>query len=195
MYAVVGPELTGIYHSMSEINNMLCLYPYLKFRRFETEDECYAFINRYKIKHTLDEITKFGDTFKRACIDMSYYIGDAIYYNFDTSSLGIVKIVNSDANIHVGNRQKLIKAKIEGISADNDLISGHMVAIYHGLKLVGDFVDVNITVPDHSIYYALRSYTGDNRVIKRVKTLIDKRQGKISVTLKKRGETEEWNEI
>ncbi|MCM1441551.1 MAG: hypothetical protein NC131_20440, partial [Roseburia sp.] len=69
----------------------------------------------------------------------------------------------------------------------DDLISSHLIAIWHGLRIIGDFVDVDVTVPDHSVFYALMTYKGKNKVINRVREFIDKRPANVSVTLKNFG--------
>ena len=50
--------------------------------------------------------------------------------------------------------------------------------------MLGDFVDVDITVPNHSIFYALTAYTGNSQVIRRTLQCIKMRLGKVSLTLK-----------
>ena len=71
------------------------------------------------------------------------------------------------------------------VIVDGDTISGHIIAIYNGIKLLGDFIDVEVVVPDHSVFYAIRSYTGNNRAITRLKDYLKVRLGKVSVTLRR----------
>ena len=183
MYAAVAPELNGIYASYDDVLRVLTLYPFAKVRKFQTEDECWAFINRYSNKHTLDEVENFGDTFE-CRVKMSYFIYDtSIYYNFDTSKIGTLHILSDTATVE--NRVNLIKATIPNMVLNPDKISAHVIAIYRGLRLLGDFVDVEVTVPDHSILYAVRSYSGTNRTIIRLKRLIDQRIGRVSLSLRR----------
>lgn len=183
MYAVVAPGLKGIYDNPAAIDRILALYPYTKFRKFETEEECWAFLNRYTNSHGLDEIQDFGDTFRHHVV-MEYFIKEPnLYYNFDTRKLGTLRLVNDTAVVE--NRTNLVKAMLPNVIVNPDSISGHIVAIYNGIRLLGDYIDVEVVVPDHSILYAIRSYTGTSRVIARLRDYLDSRIGKVSVTLRR----------
>lgn len=183
MYAVVAPGLKGVYEDPRAIDRILALYPYTKFRKFKTEKECLAFIRLHENKRSIEGIKNFGDTFNRHKAVMEYFIFDGnLYYNFDTKSLGMIRVVSDSAVIE--NRNTLIKAMLPNIIVDRDTISGHVIAIYNGLRLIGDFIDVEVLVPDHSILYAIHSYTGTNRVIARLRDHIKNRIGNVSVTLR-----------
>lgn len=184
MYAVVAPGLKGIYEDPKVIDNILALYPYTKFRKLSTEEECWAFLERYENNHGIDEIRDFGDTFDNHHVVMEYFIHKQnLYFNYDTSKLGTLRIVKESAVIE--NRTNLIKAMIPNVIVDSNTIGGHVIAIYNGIKLLGDFVDVEVVVPDHSIFYAIRSYTGNSRTIARLKDYLKTRLGKVSVTLRR----------
>jgi hypothetical protein len=73
---------------------------------------------------------------------------------------------------------------MQKVNTDDSLISGHMTAIYQGLHLIGDFADVDIIVPDFSIFFAVTQYTGNSRYIIKVQDLIKDRLGSVSFTLK-----------
>ena len=45
-------------------------------------------------------------------------------------------------------------------------------------------MDIDIRVPDHSIFYALMTYKGSNKTINRVRRYIDERMAKVSVSMK-----------
>lgn len=190
MYAVVAPGLKGVYEDQKTIDRILALYPYTKFRKFQTEEECWRFLARYENNHGIDEIYNYGETFNTHFVTMEYFVRDSLYYNFRTEKLGYIKVVYPNALVE--NRSNLIKVKLDNIVANNDSIFGHMIAIYHGLKIIGGFIDVNIVVPDHSVFYAVHSYTGNNRVIGRVKDLMRKRQGKVALTLKTHLDASTW---
>lgn len=184
MYAVVAPGLKGIYEDPRIIDRILALYPYTKFRKFATEDECWEFIRRNENTHGLEDITDFGDAFPKHHVKMEYFIWNSnIYYNFDTHLLGTIRILDKEAVVE--NRANLIKVMLPNIIVDPNTISGHIIALYNGIRLLGDYIDVSVTVPDHSIFYALHSYTGNNRAITRLRRYLDSRLGKVSVTLKR----------
>ena len=52
-------------------------------------------------------------------------------------------------------------------------------------------VDIDVKVPDHSIFYALMTYNGQNRTINRVRTYIDERIANVSVSMDNFGNEEE----
>lgn len=183
MYAVVAPELKGIYENYSDIERILALYPYAKYRKFQSEDECWEFLARHSNSHSLEEVSNFGDTFSHRVI-MEYFIRDSsVYYNFHTQRIGTLHLVSDTAIIE--NRVGLVKALLPNVLLDNNTIPSHIIAIYRGLDLLGNFMDVEIIVPDHSILYAIHSYSGSSRIVRRLKTLIDHRLGKVSLTLRR----------
>lgn len=181
-YGVVAPGIHAVYEDFAPVKRIMTLYPYPKFRKFKTEEEAWAFVKRHQNKHVYSGITKYGDTFDNHYVKMEYFIGDnSLYYNFRTDKIGYIKIISNKATVQ--NRTSLIMARIDNISLNRDMISSHLIAIYHGLDLIGDFIDVDVTVPDHSIFYTLMTYSGYSKVINRVLTQIRDRLGKLSVSL------------
>lgn len=192
-YGVVAPGICTVYEDFKSVQRIMALYPYPKFRKFRTTEEAWAFVRRYNNKHFYHGVYKYGDTFNNHYISMEYFIGkDSLYYNFRTKKIGYVKIVSSKAEVQ--NGANLITARIRNIYLNPNMISAHLIAIYHGLELLGDFVDVDVTVKDHSVFYALMTYKGQNRVIRRVLDKINSRLGKLSVSLPDFGEEEEYCE-
>ena len=100
MYAVVAPGLKGIYEDPKVIDKIMALYPYTKFRKFQTEEECWAFLERYENNHGIEEIRDFGDTFDKHHVVMEYFIRNPnVYFNYDTSKLGTLRLVKDTAII------------------------------------------------------------------------------------------------
>lgn len=182
-YGVVAPTLHSVYQDYTDVKRIITLYPYAKVRSFRTETDAWNFVRKNINTHELLKLRKYGDTFDEMFVKMEYFIGkNSLYYNYDTSKLGSgIRIINSKAMI----QQTVNSATVEvpGISVNPNLIYGHVIAIYHGLDVIGDFVDVDVTVPDHSIFYTLNSYTGDNRVLNKVLTRIKSRLGHLSISL------------
>lgn len=117
MYAVVAPGLKGIYEDPKVIDKIMALYPYTKFRKFQTEEECWAFLERYENNHGIEEIRDFGDTFDKHHVVMEYFIRNPnVYFNYDTSKLGTLRLVKDTAIIE--NRTNLIKAMIPNLIVD-----------------------------------------------------------------------------
>ena len=67
---------------------------------------------------------------------------------------------------------------------DDLKISSHIIAIKRVLNLLGSYVDVDITVPDMSVYLAITKYKGNNYIIHSLKNDFEKRLGGVSFTIK-----------
>lgn len=181
-----------MFTDFNEIKRISVLYPYCKFRKFRNEEDAWKFVRQHVNKHALGNLYNYGDAFSLH-VKMEYFIGkDSIYYNFRTEKMGYIKIVTNKAVVE--NKSNLIMVELKDISLNNMLIVSHLIAIYHGLQLLGDFVDVDITVPDHSIFYTLMTYSGTNKTINKILDKIKSRLGKLSVTLLNVEEDEESDE-
>lgn len=184
-YAVMVPGLNTVYDTWEEVERIAVLYPYPKFRKFKTHAECWDYVKRHTSKRIYRDVSKYGETFRDMYVTMEYFILDnRVCYNFFTKKIGYIAIENSDENITVVNRNGSVKVTLHEIYLNNELISNHLIAIWHGLQIIGDLIDVDIHVPDHSIFYALMTYKGKNKTINRVRNYIDNRMAKVSVSLK-----------
>lgn len=184
-YAVIVPGINTVFKSWNEVQRISILYPYARYRKFKTEEECWEYVKRYTTRRVYHDISKYGETFNRHYVTMEYFIrADKVYYNFFTKKLGYIAIVSEDANVEVINRTGNIKVILKNIYLDDNIISNHLIAIWHGLRIIGDLIDVDVRVPDHSIFYALMTYNGKTRSINRVRTYIDERLAKVSVSMK-----------
>ena len=183
MYAVVGPGVKGVYREIRDVNNILLIYPYAKFRKFQTERECWDYIHSHTPRRMLESITSFGRAFPVCRVIMTYYIhGERTYYNFNTKFFGTLRLTKPVDEIDI--RADRISACVNTPGLDNMSISSHLLAIQYGLILLGRLTDVEVIVPDHSIFYAIRSYTGTHGAPKRLREFIEGREGQVSVTLK-----------
>lgn len=183
IYGVVAPGISGVYDNFDYVKRIHVLYPYCKFRKFKTESEAWDFVKRNENKHSFTTLTRYGDTFDSMYVRMEYFIEPTrLCYNFRTEGVGNIKLVSDKAI--VDNRRNLVMAEIRDMHLNPGMISAHMIAIYHGLDLLGDYLDVDIVVNNHSTYYALMSYTGNSRVVRRTTDKVKSRLGNISVTLR-----------
>lgn len=184
-YAVVVPGISTVFDNWADVERICALYPYPKFRKFTTREECWEFVKRHTSKKVYTDIYKYGDTFDNLYVTIEYFIcEDKVCYNFKTKKIGYLTVECSDPNVHFTNRNGVIKATLSDIRLNDDLITSHVIAIWHGLKIIGDYVDVDIKVPDHSVFYALTTYKGRNRAINRVRDFIDNRIAKVSLSMK-----------
>lgn len=133
----------------------------------------------------LTNVKKYGDCFDNLYITIEYFIRDRyIYYNLDTSKLGRVRIVCDRDDVFIENRTESMMVRLEMPNLNNDSIMSHAVAVYQILDILGEYVDVEIIVPDHSIFYLLTAYTGTRYSYLKLLNAIESRKGKVSVTLK-----------
>lgn len=181
-YAIVAPGVSGVYDNYQYIKRIKTLYPYCKFRTVVDEEAGWEFVRRYRNLHKFVQLYKYGNTFKTMCVCMEYFIyNNSVYYNFRTEKVGNIKLCKEGANID--HRYGLIMVELPNMKLNKDTILGNLIAIFHGLDLLGDFLDVDITIPNHSVFYSLMTYSGSDRRILRVREKIENRLGNISLTL------------
>lgn len=187
-YALVGPGIKGVYRDWNRVKELSSIFPYCKYRKFGTEAECWQFVNQWTYKRTDISLTKYGDTFDSPYVKMSYVVRpDFIYINYNTSNFGRIRIdAPSDALVEYDGSLIMVKLPTPR-PLDNNLIADHVLSIYVGVMLLGDYVDVDIEVPDHSIYYALTQYSGSRLDILEPVRKLKQRLAEFSVSLKYRG--------
>lgn len=186
MYAVVAPGFNSIYVNWKDVERIHALYPYAKWRKCKSEHEAREFIKRNSTHHAIKQLYNYGDTLKDLYIDARYRIADdCIFYVFNTKRLGRMRL---DAKgIIVEYKGNEIYVKIPNIRLSDESIAGHMSAIHNMLTLLGEYVDVNIELPNFSVFYALTAYSrGGVRAISITRDLISKRLCKVAFTLKLR---------
>lgn len=193
-YAIVAPGLSLVSDDYQDVERIKTLYPYPKFRKFKTEQECVRYISYHENKHSFDSIVRYGDIFDTVYVKMEYYIGeDFIGYNFDISHFGYTRLYSDKAKIvQHGN---IITATLENIKVPRDTILGNLAAIYNGLYLLGTYVDVEVVIRNHAMFYALTVYNGSNAYLSRAIDKIKNRLGGLAITLRlPKGIKEEVNE-
>lgn len=187
MYAFIANGYKGIIESKQTLYIMSSIFPYPKFRKVHSLEEGIKFLERYDRGIIEPRFKNYGDTDKDfGYVTIEYFIDENdLYVTIDTTKVGFIKVsVNTPNDVAVDNRPTTIRIRISNIRLNNDLISDHCVAIQNILELLGDFVDVNLIVPDISIYLALTKYTGDSYVIRDCKEIIERRLGGVSYTIR-----------
>ncbi len=185
MFAVVAPGMKGIYHSSREIDSILRIYPYARFKKCATEAECYEWISANQSTRRLEELRDYGTAFPSCHVVLTYYIdGDYLYVNYDTKNFGQMRIaVPDNSGIEKMQSPTVCALKIPFAVYARPL-QRSLLGLITALEVVGDTIDILVKVPDHSVYYALRSYTGDDAVIVRAQDAVRNRQGGTSISLK-----------
>ena len=185
MFAVVAPGLKGIYYHSREIDSILKIYPYARFKKCATEAECYQWISENESRRRLEELRDYGTAFHSCHVVMTYYLDeDNLYVNYDTKNFGQMRIAIPDSkDIELMQTPTLCAVKMP-FEVYARPLQRSLLGLVTALELVGDMIDIVIKVPDHSVYYALRSYTGKDVVILRAQEAVRSRQGGTSVSLK-----------
>lgn len=186
MYVFVANGYKGIIESKQVLDVMSSIYPYPKFRKVRTMEDAIHFLARYDRGEVQPNFDTYGDTDKNfGFAKINYVIDkDDLFVTIDTSKVGFIRInPNGMSDTVVDNRPTMIRVRISGIYLNNDLISDHCVAITTILNLLGGYVDVNIVVPDISIYLAMTRYTGDNYIIRECREVLQNRLGGVSITI------------
>lgn len=187
MYVAIGSGKTKILETKQELQQFQAVYPYVKWHYCLTKEEALNFIRQNQRKIYDTRVKHFGSaTPQGGFIGIEYFIdGKNLYYNLNLKSFGKTRVMpDPDNGILVDNRESLIKVKILNTRLDNMVIMHHGIAIQRILRLLGEFVDVDITVPDMSIYIAFTSYNGRDTAIKRVQEFLKSRVGGVSFTVK-----------
>lgn len=185
MYAVVAPGLKGVYRDSKDIDEILKMYPYARFHKFFTEEQCYLWISENSSSRRLEEIRDYGTALKARHVVMEYYIkDDFLYVNYNTKNFGRMRIsVPEDEGIQLIQATNYCALKVP-FEIRAKPLHRSLLGIVDGLELIGDMIDVVVKVPDHSVFYALRSYTGKDPVINRAQAAVRERQGGTSISLK-----------
>lgn len=185
-YGYIFPGLSGVCTNFADIENYIRLFPFPKYRVFYSEAEAWAYVKRHQMSDEfLKTLNNYGSTFTNFYVKAQYFIWDnAIYINLYTDKLGKIKFHIDEINTEVAELAGLTMIKMSNVKLNNDLISSHTIAIYYLFKFIGEFVDVNLEVPDRSIYYMLTAYKGKSDIINRLQNVIKNRLGELSLTVK-----------
>lgn len=187
MYAFIANGYKGIIDSKESLEVLASIYPYPKWKKCFSYEEACNFLDRNKRRDYSEKIRVYGDTDKKyGFCTVSYVIDDMdLYCSIDTSKVGYIRIdTKKMKDIVVDNRPTMINLSVRNIRFNDSLISDHCAAITTLLCIIGEFVDVNIVVPDVSIYLALTQYTGKSYIINECRETIKTRLGGVSYTIK-----------
>lgn len=186
MYAVVAPGLQGVYTNWKDVERISALHPYAKWCKCYTEEDAQKFIKRNINHHTVKQLYNYGDTFNNMYIDAKYRIRDScLYIVLNTSRVGNLRI--PDDNCIVAYSGSNVYIRVPEMYLSDKTIDSHMSAILCLLNIVGEFVDINIELPNFSVFYALTKYSRDSvRTIKTVQSTIKSRLCRVSFTLEMR---------
>lgn len=184
MYAVVAPGIKGVYRRSRDIERILKVYPYARFVSLPTEEQCYQWLSTNSTQRKLEVIRDYGNAFEECHVIMNYFVRDGyLYVNCDTSNFGQMRIQVPDyLDIQVDQQPYMVSFKLRFTQRARP-IQENLIALMKALQIIGDQIDVVIKVPDHSIFYALRSYTGKDPIVLKAQEMVNTRSGGTSVSL------------
>ncbi len=183
MYVVVAPGISTVYTNWKDVERIKTLYPYPKWARVNSEQEAQEWLRRNSYGHGLHTVNKYGNTINNLYINVQYKIfPDYLAIVYDTSKVGKIRLPETRNLVaYIGDK---IHVKVGDIFLSDESITGHMSAIFNVLNLVGDIIDINIELPNYSIFYSLTGYSkGNQRAISTVQEMIRNRQGAVSYTI------------
>lgn len=184
-YGFVGGSIKNVFDDWKKVERLALIYPYASYRKFKTESEAWIWLGNKGSKKITDSVIKYGNLFKDHHITIEYIIdNESVCYNVKTAKLGYVKLFSNDPTVIIENRTGIIMVEIKGLCLNKDLILSHLIAIQNILQIVGPFVDVDILLPNHGVFYALTHYTGTMRHITRILEYVKHRTGNVAWTLK-----------
>lgn len=185
MYAFVSNEYRAIVYSQRQLDFLINVYTYPQFKKVDTVAEARQFFNQCNREFMSTGLSKYGKSLDIGYISIQYFIdGTNIYCNVDTKHFGFIKLSDLPNNVKQDSTYDLLKLKICNVILDNSLIAHHCTAIANILKLFDRFVDIEIVVPDISVYLACTKYNGKNFSIRNLQSLITNRLGNTFYTMR-----------
>lgn len=189
MYAIVANGMCAVCKNKEQLDVLAAIYPYPKFALVSSVEEGRDWIRHHNRKRNNYEFDHYGNTFSSGYVDVKYSITEnGIEYYIDTTSCGYIKLQdNKDAAVEFGYEH--MRVLVTNTKLKDDLILHHVIAIRRILFILGPIVDVNVQIPDVSIYLALMKYTGSNFTIKAAQREINNRIGGFSISIKMEEDT------
>jgi len=181
-YCIIAHEGSLLTENPEEFRKYRKLYLYPKVACFREREKAEQFMQRYK-RATIQYINHYGSV-GHFYVDMHYNIGhNCVRYKFETHSIGDVTIIPPNENYHVEKVDGGFTVVVTSINLSTETLAGHYAAIGTGLKLLGDYVDVDLHIPMFGVYYSLTLYDRhDSVTVREFLSTIEERIGKCSYT-------------
>lgn len=74
-YALVAPDITGIYNTFDELAEVIKYTPYPSFRKFYKKEEAILFIQTHKARKDFGSLNGYGNIIVPLSVTIDYYIG------------------------------------------------------------------------------------------------------------------------
>lgn len=185
MWAFITDSFRSVVSTQRELEFLIGVYPYATWKKVSDVAEAKRFWAQNEQKYFSTDAIFLGTKDKVGYIRIEYFIANNnIYANIDTRHFGFIKLKNVPKNVIQEASYDMLRLKIQNIVLDDAIISHHCIAILNIMQLFGPYLNMEIMVPDISVYLALTKYTGTNYNIKKMRTKLDGHLGKIYWTIK-----------
>lgn len=185
MWAFITDSFKSVVQTQRELEFLIGVYPYANWKKVLNITDAKRFWAQYERKYFSTDAIFLGSKDKVGYIKIEYFIADNnIYANVITSHFGFIKLKNIPKNVIQEASYDMLRLKIQNVVLNDAIISHHCIAILNIIQLFGPYLNMEIVVPDISVYLALTKYTGANYNIKKLKNELDSRLGKIYWTIK-----------
>lgn len=185
MYAFVSNEYRTIVYTQRKLDFLCDIYTYPKFRKVNSEEEARKFFQQCNRDFINAGLNKYGREADVGYISIKYLISDnTIYCNVSTKHFGYIKLSNLPDNVYQDSTYDMLKLKITNVVLDDSLIAHHCIAITNILSLFDKFINIELVLPDISVYLACTKYKGKNYSINKLQSSIKSRLGNVFYTIK-----------
>lgn len=182
MYAFVSNEYSAIVCTATQLDFLQSVFSYPKFIKVNSVEEAQRFFaenDRSFIKNA-SSIKRYGKRDKVGYITVKYFISDnSIFCNVDTRHFGFIKLRKVPKNVAMESSYSFMKLKFKNINLDDELIAHHCLAISNILRLYPETINIELILPDISVYLAITKYSGKNFSIRNLQSMINSRLGRI----------------
>lgn len=186
MYAFVSNEYRGIVNTQRKLDFLMSIYSYPKFKKIQFPEEATKFFAQCDRDYIHGDIKHYGRRDEVGYVRIEYFIdGKNLFYNVYTDKFGFIKLSQVPANVKQDASYDLLKIKICNVNLDDTLIAHHCIAIQNILRLLDPYMNVELVLPDISIYLACTKYTGKNFAIQNTISMIKNRYGNTYFTVRK----------
>ena len=186
MYAFVSNEYRGIVDTQRQLDFLCGIYTYPQFKKVETAYEAKQFFANCNREFIASGLNKYGKDSEVGYVRIEYFIADNnIYVNADTTHFGFIRLSTVPDNVKQDSTYDLLKLKICNVVLEDSLIAHHCIAIQNILNLFDEYMNIEIVLPDISVFLACTKYKGSNYTIKRVQALLSERPGDVYYTVRR----------
>lgn len=185
MYAFVSNEYRTIVNTQRQLDFLCSVYSYPKFKLVETVAEAKQFLIANEREFYNPSLKLRGKLNDIGYISIQYFIGgNNIYANIYTEHFGFIKFKELPRNVKQDASYDLLKLKICNVVLNDRVIAHHCAAINNILSMFEESINVELILPDISIYLACTKYTGKNYAIQALQDTLHTRAGITFYTIK-----------